>query len=255
MARPVNKSTPDGLSDPDLTSGRLLEAWEAGLNRSSMDRCLLLLDSAWPDSPGGWAARPIGERDRHLLILHEHRFGGGIEACAECPECEERLDVGFEVGDILLPEAETPNEFSIASNGYEVTFRLPTTADLARTGHLVVAGDTTPLLARCVTRATRKGRPLAPTDLPQKIRDAVGEAMAESDPQADIRISVTCSSCSHAWSVPFDIGAYLWDEVDEWAQRLLSDVHLLAISYGWSESEILGLSDQRRRLYLEMVEA
>jgi hypothetical protein len=33
------------------------------------------------------------------------------------------------------------------------------------------------------------------------------------------------------------------------------DVHALASAYGWSEREILALSDTRRRLYLEMVSA
>jgi hypothetical protein len=32
-------------------------------------------------------------------------------------------------------------------------------------------------------------------------------------------------------------------------------VHTLASAYGWSESEILALSDARRRLYMEMVNA
>jgi len=38
-------------------------------------------------------------------------------------------------------------------------------------------------------------------------------------------------------------------------RRLLVEVHALASAYGWSEQEILSLSDARRRLYLEMVQA
>lgn len=50
----------------------------------------------------------------------------------------------------------------------------------------------------------------------------------------------------------FDIGAYLWEEVDAWADRTLRDVHLLAASYGWSERDILDLSPARRGRYLEL---
>ena len=47
----------------------------------------------------------------------------------------------------------------------------------------------------------------------------------------------------------------LWAELEAVARRLAMEVHTLASAYGWSESEILSLSDARRRLYLEMVSA
>jgi hypothetical protein len=37
------------------------------------------------------------------------------------------------------------------------------------------------------------------------------------------------------------------------ARSLLAEVHSLARAYGWTESEILALSPQRRSTYLEMV--
>ena len=42
---------------------------------------------------------------------------------------------------------------------------------------------------------------------------------------------------------------------DAWAQRALSDVHLLATRYGWSEREVLALTPARRARYLAMVSA
>jgi len=51
----------------------------------------------------------------------------------------------------------------------------------------------------------------------------------------------------------FDILTYLWSEIEDWAQRLLLEVHTLALAYGWSERDILAMSPRRRRLYLEMV--
>ncbi len=55
--------------------------------------------------------------------------------------------------------------------------------------------------------------------------------------------------------MPFDILSYLWTEIEDWAQRLLVDVHTLAVSYGWSERDILALSPRRRRMYLELLGA
>jgi hypothetical protein len=43
--------------------------------------------------------------------------------------------------------------------------------------------------------------------------------------------------------------------VEDWASRLLLEVHALASVYGWSERDVLNLSPRRRRLYLDMVGA
>jgi hypothetical protein len=48
---------------------------------------------------------------------------------------------------------------------------------------------------------------------------------------------------------------FFWSELQATARRILLQVHTLASAYGWSEREILGLSDTRRSLYLQMVNA
>jgi hypothetical protein len=49
--------------------------------------------------------------------------------------------------------------------------------------------------------------------------------------------------------------SYLWSELEEWAHRVLVDIHTLAGAYGWSERQILALSPVRRQLYVDMVRA
>jgi hypothetical protein len=77
--------------------------------------------------------------------------------------------------------------------------------------------------------------------------------MQEHDPGADVRIGLSCPACQHGWTLGFDIVSFIWGEIEDWAQRLLADVHVLAQAYGWSERDILALSPTRRQLYLEMV--
>ena len=77
--------------------------------------------------------------------------------------------------------------------------------------------------------------------------------MARHDPDADVSIAFECPACGAAWLSRFDIVSYFWGELDDWAQRLLAEVHALARAYGWSEAAILALSPTRRRFYLEMV--
>jgi hypothetical protein len=84
---------------------------------------------------------------------------------------------------------------------------------------------------------------------------AVVDRMARSDPQADVRLESACPACAHRWSSPFDIFCYLWSEIEDWAERLIREVHALALAYGWSERDIIAMSPRRRRLYLDMMGA
>jgi hypothetical protein len=91
--------------------------------------------------------------------------------------------------------------------------------------------------------------------LPEELVQAASTAMEKTDEQANVRIALGCPACSHQWSQPFDIVSYLWSEIEEWAQRLVLEIHVLASAYGWSESEIVALTPRRRRLYWDMVGA
>jgi hypothetical protein len=50
-----------------------------------------------------------------------------------------------------------------------------------------------------------------------------------------------------------DIITFFWMEIKTRARRLLTEVHLLARTYGWSENDILTMSPRRRTMYLQMV--
>jgi len=91
--------------------------------------------------------------------------------------------------------------------------------------------------------------------LPSEVIEAVSAAMAEADPLADIEISISCPSCRHGWQAAFDIVSFLWNEIESWVWRIMSDVHALASAYGWRERDVLELSPTRRQFYLEMVGA
>ena len=108
-------------------------------------------------------------------------------------------------------------------------------------------------MERCIEAACKNAEMIDAAALPHDVVEAVGTAMALADPQAEVRIALTCPSCSHQWSSLFDILSFLWGEIEDWARRLMAEVHVLASAYGWSEREIVALSPRRRRMYLEMV--
>ena len=51
-----------------------------------------------------------------------------------------------------------------------------------------------------------------------------------------------------------DLASFVWAEVRARAQRLLRDVDVLARAYGWTEPEVLELTDRRREAYLALAE-
>jgi hypothetical protein len=81
----------------------------------------------------------------------------------------------------------------------------------------------------------------------------VGERMALADPMAEIPLTLRCPACDNEWIATLDIATFLWTEIEARAKRILSEIHALASQYGWTEKEILSLSEQRRALYMGMV--
>ena len=68
-----------------------------------------------------------------------------------------------------------------------------------------------------------------------------------------LELGTSCTGCGAAMVLPFDIAVFLDGEMGARASRLLDEVHLLASSYHWSESEILALPASRRQDYLKRV--
>jgi hypothetical protein len=91
-------------------------------------------------------------------------------------------------------------------------------------------------------------------DLPEAVVQELSGRLARADRQADIALDLRCPECAGSWSATFDIAAFLWAEISVRAKQLLGDVHALAWAYGWSEADILAMSDARRQCYLGMVQ-
>jgi hypothetical protein len=248
-----------------LSATELLDLWEQGRSQPSFQQALLLLAAACPDTVVETLAQlPIGRRDGLLLGLREWTFGSQIQGVVDCPSCGERLEFELDVAALRLHPAVEPSEpLDFEAAGYRVRWRPPTSVDLAAAAEqpsLAAARQT--LLARCLVEVTPPAGaadgsathpPLGGAPLPAAVLDALNEQLGAADPQADIDLAFTCPACGNRWTALFDVATFFWQEIDNWAQRTLREVHLLASTYGWSESEILSMSAWRRQAYLEMV--
>jgi base plate protein len=239
-----------------LTAAGLIRVWERGHGQRPFDRALTLLAAGLPDqSVQTMATLSVGQRDAGLLDLREQSLGGTLRAFADCPACGTGLSFVLKTGELKTSlDSDSPAENgTVSRNGISVTFRLPTSADFAS---LPSTADPslirTELAQRCVLNAQVDGRRIEAGDLPAELIDDMSEAMAKQDPQAEIRIHLSCPTCAHHWSDFFDIASFFWSEISVMARRLLSEVDALARRYGWREADILAMSHWRRHAYLQL---
>jgi hypothetical protein len=193
-------------------------------------------------------ALTVGDREALMLALRAVAFGERLACVLDCPHCGERMDLELSVSELLeepYGDVREAHELALAGGGH-VRFRLPTGADqeVAGAASDVQAGARL-LLERCVLEV----------DGEADYADALGDAMARLDPQAEVRLAATCPSCAEPVDALLDAATLLLDELAGDAEDLFGEVHALARHYHWSESEILGLDLARRRRYLNLLVA
>lgn len=236
----------------NVTPQRILQIWEQGVNQTTVQQGLLLLGLLFPDATADELADlTIGKRDRNLLRLREWLFGSTLEGVINCPHCGNLAEFSLQVGDICLETIDQAEILTFTEGDYHIEYRLPTSRDL-----LVITKDNLRkaeeiLLDRCLIKVYNPKNPEIPP--PPTLFQSLNQAIAAADPQGDIQLALDCPDCRHHWSALFDIVSFLWQEIQAWAINLLRDIHRLAATYHWSESEILALSPQRRQFYLDLI--
>lgn len=240
-------------ASPVAAAAIWLDVWERSAGAAPASRATALLAPCIDAAASG--ALTLGERDALLLDLRKQLFGSHLHSTAGCPQCQERCEWECEIDAMRAAGAASSGEpLELIDDGWKIRMRLLTAADLDVVAHCADEPSATGiLLSRCVLEARHDGEIVDVAHLPGSWVERISAALAAADPQAATSVAVTCPACAHAWEAEFDIGAYLWTELDAWALRTLADVHELASRYGWSEPEILALSPTRRARYLSMV--
>lgn len=237
-----------------LTDEGLLETWTAGRHSNVAERAELLLATAGVRVPPDELT--LGALDAHLLDLRAAVFGPRVELTADCPACGDQLQTGFDIDDVRVggERSDALLEVATSDEAYRVLFRLPTLADLRVLGGAASVDEARlTLVRRCVVDARLLGTPVDANSLPDEAVQLMADVMAANDGQADVRFAMACPTCRHEWEARFDVGAFVWTEIDARARRLIVDVHTLATAYGWSEPDVLRLPPARRQAYVDLV--
>jgi len=231
-----------------FTDNEFLTLWECCINRHPLDRALLILSAAFQETPYETLADwPIGRRNQALSEFYCNCVGPHLRAWTICAICSEKLE--FEINPQILVGGKREEDQGAAEliSVNDRTFRIPNSRDLAR-----AATETDPVVGakRIVEGCLVEGSP--PAKWSDEELSAIGEKLGLADPLAEIRLTLQCPSCGNDWHEALDLVSFSWRAIESRVQHIMYAIHTLASAYGWSEMEILSLSETRRAWYMEM---
>jgi hypothetical protein len=240
-----------------LSPADCLALWESGQGLHPLDQGLLAIQTAFPETRNESVADwPLGRRNRALAELRCACFGRWIRGWSVCEACGERVE--FAVDGAAISECSTPGSDTTVQVDAR-SFRLPSSRDLAQ---ITTEADPAAAALRLVELCSLSAAEVhaaqaqeATKQLSEQELELIGEKISEADPLAEILLHFDCPVCDHSFDQALDLSSFLWSEIEGRAKKLMLDVYALASSFGWSESEVLGLSATRRDFYLQMVRA
>jgi hypothetical protein len=241
-----------------LTAADAIRIWELSHRRPPAEQAVAVLAAVFPE-----AAREeldqltLGECNSRLLDLREQVFGSQLGAAAECANCGARFEFNLntEAFHRAPRAAAADREFELESDQYRVRFRLLNIEDLnfaGASGNVTTARQQ--LVKRCIVAAYHANRMVSSEELPDSVIADLAARLPECDPEAEALINVSCPSCHFEFQLPFDVTSFFCAEIEAEARRLLREVHVLALNYGWREAEILEMSAVRRQSYLDQLD-
>lgn len=237
-----------------LCNEEFLELWESGRRLHALDRALLAIQASFPEAAEEKVADwPLGRRNQALAQVRMLYFGRQLHGWTVCEQCGEKLEFELDCGRLLERQQDSDPQ-AIQLNG--CTFRLPTSRDLACIADVhEVKAAVLRLLEECRLQDAETSSECLGSAWSEEEIEELGEKMSLADPLAEIALSLECPVCRCTCEEALDLPTFLWTEWEARARRILEEVHTLASNYGWHEAEILALSDTRRAMYLQMVQA
>jgi hypothetical protein len=246
-------------------------AESASLVTAVLSRCVRRIGRISPVDAA--IARRLLAVDRQfiLLKLREATFGEKVQGSVPCPwpDCGKQVAVSFSTGDVPVEESRdkgpvytltlTTDAMPGADEAHRtVMFRLPNGGDQEALSPLLAENEAaalTGLLAHCLVRIG----PTADLDdegvsrLSPLARQEIERQMENVAPHVDLLMEAMCPDCGREFRAPFDLQRYFFGELRLTGDFLYREVHYLAYHYHWSEREIMEMTRDRRRRYIDVL--
>ena len=191
--------------------------------------------------------------DRQYLMLYLARLLDGDELWlqAHCHGCEKAFDLQLRRSALPVKQAGQGFPFTTATvQGHTLKLRVPTGAVQERIVASSEAEALKTLLHHSIVEVDKRGR----VDdfintLDSDAIDLIDAALDDVTPDIGTRLATQCPECGLDQVVsmnPYNLSVRQLHE-------LYQEIHALAYYYHWSEEAILALPQERRHLYLHMI--
>lgn len=215
-----------------------------------LDR-LMVSVSGTDIGPGKAKKLTTADRDRLLAAIYMRTYGSRVESTIHCNNCNAPFDIDFSLEE-LVNNLNSETDAIKAEKSQDGVFklpdgrsvRLPTGEDEFAVWGMSYEEAENTLLERCVVDGD-------PTRKPEKVQCA----MKDLAPIMDLEIEARCPECDQTQLVHFNIQYFLLYTLMAEQKQLALEVHRLAVSYAWSQNEILELPRSIRRNYVALVES
>jgi hypothetical protein len=193
----------------------------------------------------------VGDRQYLMGRLAVHFDDQPVWLTAECGQCHELFDVSLKFAELpVKPAGKDFPETTVVTELGRLRVRVPTGADQEA---IATIDDETEALHLLLQRLVSTVEPSRVFDVAQLNENDIAvietrvEAMA---PETATHLLTHCPSCATENQLPIVHYASLQGPSED----LYAEIHRLAISYHWSESEILALTRARRQIYLQLID-
>jgi hypothetical protein len=197
--------------------------------------------------------RNLSVCDRQFLMgqLAAHIDDQLVWLTAECGQCHEMFDVSLRFAELpVKPAGKDYPETTVETELGKFRVRVPTGAD--QEAIAMVADETEALhgLLQRLLSTVESSRSLDVKQLSQSDIAAIEARVETMAPEIATYVRTQCPGCATENQIPINPYAALQCPVGE----LYAEIHRLANTYHWSESDILGLPRTRRKIYLQLID-
>lgn len=238
-----------------------------------LSRCVARIGGIAPVTEEIARSLLVGDRQYLLLKLREATFGDIVLSTVNCPwsDCKQKVDIDFSLENVpiktstdkgpiytaeLSPEAAYVDEHG--DQHRKVRFRLPNGGDQEALSSLIETNESfaqKKLLERCIKK-------VGPFDVPgtdiisrlsPNARMEIAKHMDTVAPKVELTFDADCPECQRQFFLPFALQDFFVGELRISQELLYREVHYLASHYHWSEREIMQMTRNKRRKYIEVL--
>jgi hypothetical protein len=189
---------------------------------------------------------PLSDRDYLLYLTYKNTYGGRISSSIKCADCGKPYDIDFSLDDFVVDRRKTiAYGVHVDESGYflldDMKIRLPRGEDELAVAAFPSELIGNALLSRCVPNFS------------QSDTERIGRVMEEAGPILSSDFPVQCPECGSEQLTRFDMQSYVLTQIMNDRGKLISEIHAIALAYGWPLVDILLLPRSERKTFARLI--